>query len=121
MYYNRDRRSATDNDDYADRAMLKPNIPSVAGTHPTMSLLSSEFHKVSPRHVVSFMFAVLISIYTVVLSFGPVAYSASRRAQVMSMTTPTSFLASILAIWFSTEPGSFAFISVGILYDSGRG
>ena len=59
--YNRDRRSATDNDDYADRAMLKPNVPSVAGTHPTMSLLSSEFHKVSPRHVISCMFAALVS------------------------------------------------------------
>ena len=31
--------------------------------HLTMGLLSSEFHKVSPRHVVSFMFAVLISIH----------------------------------------------------------
>ena len=63
MYYDHDRRSAIDFDDYADRAMLKPNIPSVAGTHPTMSLLSSEFHKVSPRRVVSIVYAVLISIY----------------------------------------------------------
>ena len=61
-YYNRDRRSATDNDDYSDRAMLKPNIPAVGVTHPTMSLLRSEFHKVSPRHVVSFKLAALISI-----------------------------------------------------------
>ena len=43
--------------------MLKPNIPSVAGTHLTMIPLSSESHKVSPRHVVSDMFAALISIH----------------------------------------------------------
>ena len=60
---NRDRRSAIDNDDYVDCAMRMPNIQLVAGMHQTMSLLSSEFHKVSHRHVIYFMVAVLISMY----------------------------------------------------------
>ena len=40
-----------------------PNRLSTAGKYPKKSLLSSESHKVSPRHVASFMFAGLISIY----------------------------------------------------------
>ena len=40
-----------------------PNRLSAAGEYPMKSLLSSESHKVSPRHVASFVFAVLISIY----------------------------------------------------------
>ena len=58
---NRDRRSAIDNDEYSDFATQMPNRLSAAGEYPTKSLLSSESHKVSPRHVASFVFAVVIS------------------------------------------------------------
>ena len=60
---NRIQRSAIVNDDLADSFMHMPYKQLVAGTHVMMSVLSWAFYKVSLRHVICFVIAILISIY----------------------------------------------------------
>ena len=92
----RDRRSATDNDDYADYAMQMPDNKNSCWQASDDESIELRVPQGFDSTCYIFLLAAFISC-AVVISSDRAAHFANRRAQVTSMTTPISFLISVLA------------------------